>query len=99
MDKPHTTFDLADGDLHMAILAGRVLERALRFRVFDSWVTRDDSLEELVRLLDAEILYESQSDDTQIVVLRGRWRCWSSKIGTRRRQSCTRTSTRSHGAE
>jgi ATPase family protein associated with various cellular activities (AAA)/uncharacterized protein DUF5925 len=69
MDKPQTTFDLAAGDLHWAILAGRVLERALRFRVLETWVTRDDSLDELIRLLDAEILYDSQSQDTQIVVL------------------------------
>ncbi len=69
MHKPQPTFDLAAGDLQWAILAGRVLERALRFRAFETWVTRDDSLDELIRLLDAEILYESQSQDTQIVVL------------------------------
>lgn len=69
MDKPQNTFDLADGDLHMAVLAGRVLERALRFRVFESWVTRDDSLDEVVRLLDAEILYESKATGVNIAVL------------------------------
>jgi hypothetical protein len=53
----------------MAILFDRVLERALRFRTFDSWATRDSSLEEVVRLLDAEILYDSQERDTDIVVL------------------------------
>jgi energy-coupling factor transporter ATP-binding protein EcfA2 len=69
MDKPQKTFDLAYGELHMAILASRVLERALRFRVFESWVTKDDSLDELVRHLDAEVLYESQAAGTQVAVL------------------------------
>jgi hypothetical protein len=69
MNKPQQTYDIADGDLHMAILFDRVLERALRFRTFDSWVTRDGSLEEVVRLIDAEILYDSQQRDTDIVVL------------------------------
>jgi len=70
MDKPQPTFDLADCDLHFAVLGGRVLERALRFRVFETWVTRDDKLDDLVRLMHpAEILYESHSHDQQIVVL------------------------------
>lgn len=69
MDKPQRTYDLADWDLHMAVLADRVLERALRFRLFESWVTRDRSLDEVVRILDAEILYESHERDTEFAVL------------------------------
>jgi SpoVK/Ycf46/Vps4 family AAA+-type ATPase len=69
MEKPHQTYDIAEGDLHMAVLYDRVLERALRFRAFDSWATRDRSLDELVRLLDAEILFESRARDSETVVL------------------------------
>jgi hypothetical protein len=69
MNRPQQTYDIADGDLHMAILFDRVLERALRFRTFDSWVTRDRSLEELTRLIDGEILYDSQQRDTDVVIL------------------------------
>ena len=53
----------------MAILFDRVLERVLRFRTFDSWATRDRSLEEVVRLIHAEVLFDSQQRDTDIVVL------------------------------
>src|SRR5438132_11649724 len=69
MTKPYQTYNLAEGDLHMAVLFDRVLERALRFRAFDSWATRDHSLDELVRLLNAEVLFESQQKDTEPVVL------------------------------
>ena len=69
MTKPYQTYNLAEGDLHMAVLFDRVLERALRFRAFDSWATRDHSLDELVRLLNAEVLFESQQKDTETVVL------------------------------
>jgi len=67
--RPKPSFELRDGDLDLAVLFDRVLERALRFRVFESWVTRDRSLDDVIRLLDGEVLYSSHQRDREVVVL------------------------------
>jgi len=67
--KPKPSFELRDGDLDLAVLFDRALERALRFRVFESWITRDRSLDDVVRLLDGEVLYSSHQRDREVVVL------------------------------
>jgi uncharacterized protein DUF5925/ATPase family protein associated with various cellular activities (AAA) len=64
-----TAYDLANGDVQTAVFVRRGLERALRFHMSDGWPTDSRGLEELVRLIDGEILFDSHKSEGELVVL------------------------------
>jgi hypothetical protein len=62
-------YDLACGDLLGAVFVDRALERALPFRAADAWCTELLTLEPLGRLLEGEVLLDSNRNDVEGTVL------------------------------
>src|SRR6476620_3359819 len=69
MKEMPTVYDIANGDVQMAVFVRRGFERALRFHTSDGWSTDVRSLEEFVRLIDGEVLLDSYKDEGEYVVL------------------------------
>jgi len=64
-----TVYDVANGDIQTAVFVRRGLERALRFHTSDEWPTDIRSLEEFVRLIDGQVLFDSHKSDGEVVVI------------------------------
>src|SRR5260370_944313 len=64
-----TVYDIANGDMQTAFFVRSGLERALRFHTSDEWPTDLRSLDDFVRLIDVQILFDSHKSDGEVVVL------------------------------
>jgi hypothetical protein len=62
-------YDVANGDLQTAVFVNRGLERALRYHASDGWSTDRQGLEEFVRLMEGEVVFDGHKVDGEVVVL------------------------------
>ena len=62
-------YDVAEGSLQMALFLQTALERALRFRVYERWLTDDRTLTALIKTFDADVLLDSKWDEYEGLVL------------------------------
>src|SRR6202171_2676 len=69
MKKMQTHFDLANGELHTAVLLQRALKRRLKFHAHGDWCAEISSGSELSKLIGGALLYDSRYRPREVQVL------------------------------